>query len=78
MPSDVTATADVLNWPADLPKPKTFTWHVALDWNYPKYPTHHDISNLTFERPSPFTVDFGRQIRGGNLVVMAKTSCERA
>ena len=75
MPRDVTAVADVQNWPANLPQPKTFTWHVALDWNYPKYPTHHDISTLNFERPSPFTADFGSQIRGGTLVVTAKTSC---
>jgi hypothetical protein len=75
MPHDVTATAEVLNWPPELPRPKTFQWHVALDWNYPKYPTHHDISRLTFEQPGPFTADFGRQIRGGTLVITAKTSC---
>ncbi len=75
MPRDVTAVAEVRNWPADTPLPTAFAWHVALDWNYPKFPTHHDISKTTFVHASPFTVDFGRQIRGGTLIVSAKTSC---
>ncbi len=73
MPRDVTANADVQNWPADLPPPKTFTWHIALDWNYPAYPTHHDIRNNVWNRPSPLTVDWGKQIRGGTLTVTAQT-----
>lgn len=73
MPRDVTASADVQNWPADLPHPQTFTWHIALDWNYPAYPTHHDIRNNVWNRPSPLTVDWGKQIRGGTLTVTAQT-----
>ena len=73
MPHDVTASADVQNWPADLPRPHTFTWHVSLDWNYAPYPTHHDVSKNAYNRPSPFTVDWGAQIRGGALTITAQT-----
>ena len=73
MPQDVVATAEVRNWPSSQPTPKMFDWHVGVDWNYPKYPTHHDIDKITFERPSPFVIDFGKQIRGGTLTVHVKT-----
>ena len=73
MPRNVVAAAEVQNWPADRPMPKIFDWHIGLDWNYPKFPTHHDIDRLTFERPSPFVIDFGKQIRGGTLTVHVKT-----
>lgn len=74
MPRDVTALAQTLNWPADTPLPQTFAWHVALDWDYKPFPTHHDISKTTFVHASPFTVDFGSQIRGGKLTVTAKAT----
>ena len=74
MPRDVTALAQTLNWPADLPLPASFVWHVALDWDYKPFPTHHDISKTAFVHASPFTVDFGNQIRGGKLTVTAKAT----
>ena len=72
MPRDVTATAQILNAPADALLPPTFTWHIALDWDYKPFPTHHDIGKEDLVHASPFTVDFGRQIRGGKLIVTAK------
>ncbi len=73
MPTDVTASVKLLDWPEDQPAPATFTWRVALDWNYLPYPTHHDIARTAFESSSPFVVDFGNQIRGGTLTVTATT-----
>jgi len=72
MPADVKAYARLEGWPADVPYPKTFMWHVYLDWDDKVYPTHHSISGLKFERPSPLPVNFGNEIRGGRLKVIAK------
>src|SRR5579871_1667341 len=73
MPKDVTATAEVVNWPAGLERPQDFTWHVFLDWDFKPCPTHHSISDRTFTHSSPLKVDFGNEIRGGTLTVFAKT-----
>jgi hypothetical protein len=69
MPTNVVATAEVRNWPEGVTPPSSYQWHVTLDWNYPKYPTHHDIGNRVFEQPGPLHIDFGNQIRGGLLTV---------
>ena len=71
MPKDVLATATVENWPAALPKPATFAWQVSLDWNGSVYATRHSIYSRTFTHPSPFNIDFGKEIRGGLLTVIA-------
>ncbi|HLV81267.1 MAG TPA: hypothetical protein VKT32_13350, partial [Chthonomonadaceae bacterium] len=71
MPKDVLATATVLNLPPGQPPPSCFTWQVKLDWNSPLYPTHHSIGQKTFTHASPFKIDFGSEIRGGLLTVIA-------
>ncbi len=75
MPNDVVAKADVVNWPEGLPKPSAFTWRVSVDYSEPPYPTRHSIGDRAFNRPSPFAVDFGREIRGGKLTVYARADC---
>jgi hypothetical protein len=76
MPKDVVASATLAGWPANVPQPRTFTWHVFLDWDFKPYPTHHSIGDLTFEHPSPFPVNLAAQVRGGRLKVIAKTTFE--
>jgi hypothetical protein len=72
MPADVVAFARLDGWPLDIPPPTSFMWHVYLDWEDKVYPTHHSISSLKFEQPSPFRVNFGKEIRGGRLKIIAK------
>ncbi len=74
MPRDVTAIAQIAELACRHAPAQSFTWHVALDWDYKPFPTHHDISKATFVHASPFTVDFGKQIRGGKLTVTAKAT----
>ena len=74
MPKDVVATAELLNQPAEISSPVMFTWRVYLDWEFDKYQTHHSISALKFERPSPFPIDLSKQIAGGKLKVFAKAT----
>jgi hypothetical protein len=76
MPRDIEATAHLDDWPASTPKPATLTWHVYLDWDFKPCPTRHSIDALKFERPSPFRVDLGSEIRGGRLKVIAKTTLD--
>ena len=76
MPRDVVAWASVEGWPADVPKPTTYSWHVFLDWDYKPFPTHHSIARLKFEHPSPFTVNLAGEVRGGRLKIIAKTTFE--
>jgi hypothetical protein len=73
MPTDITAMAEVCNWPSGMTLPTTFQWHVTLEWNYPKYPTHHNIGALIYQGASPCHVDFGSQVRGGLLMVAVST-----
>src|SRR5579871_6649765 len=74
MPKDVLATATVLNLPPGQPPPSCFTWQVKLDWNSPLYPTHHSIGQKSFLHASPFAIDFGKEVRGGLLSVLATAS----
>lgn len=74
MPTDVTATADVAQWPIGAPMPKEFVWHVLLDWDFKPFPTHHTINNKLFSHASPYTINFGDQIRGGTVTVFARTT----
>ncbi len=76
MPRDVVASASLVGWPADVPKPATFSWHVFLDWDFKPYPTHHSIGRLKFEHPSPFPVNLAGEVRGGRLKVIGKTTFE--
>jgi hypothetical protein len=76
MPNGIVASASLADWPADVPQPPTFTWHVFLDWDFKPYPTHHSIGDLKFEHPSPFPVNLASQVRGGRLKVIAKTTFE--
>jgi len=76
MPTDVRAYARLEGWPADVAYPTTFSWHVYLDWEDKVYPTHHSISALKFEHPSPFPINFGKEVRGGRLKVIAKAVLE--
>jgi hypothetical protein len=73
MPADIQAAAEPVNWPADITPPQSFQWHVTLEWNYPKYPTHHQIGDQVVQSASPFAIDFGNQIRGGLLTVAVST-----
>lgn len=72
MPSNVMATAEVVNWPAGEPLPDKFTWRVKLEWNFKPYPTHHKIGDSTVEMSSPYKIDLSEQVRGGTLRVYAK------
>ncbi len=74
MPKDVVATAELLNQSQEISSPVIFTWRVYLDWEFDKYQTHHSISALKFERPSPFPIDLSKQIAGGKLKVFAKAT----
>ena len=76
MPADAVASAQLQNWPAGRTPPATFEWHVTLEWNYPKYPTHHDIANQVFEEPGPLHIDFGPQVSGGLLTVAARATLD--
>ena len=76
VPRDIVALASLDGWPASVPKPATFAWHVFLDWDFKPYPTHHSIARLKFEHPSPFPVNLGGEVRGGRLKVIAKTTFE--
>jgi len=76
MPRNVVAYARLDGWPADVPQPASFTWRVMLDWDFKACPTHHSISRLKFEHPSPFPVNLAGEVRGGRLKVFAKTSFE--
>lgn len=76
MPKDVVAKAELVDWPADIPPPTTFSWHVFLDWDFKPYPTHHPINDLKFEHPSPFPVNLSSKVCGGRLKVIAKTLFE--
>lgn len=72
MPSDVTASADIVAWPSGAPPPRFLTWHVFLDWDNPAYPTNHPLDSVTYLHPSPLKIDFGDSIRGGTLTVYVK------
>jgi hypothetical protein len=78
MPADVVASAAAVNWPQGAPAPAAFTWRIFLDWDFYPHPTHHDLSKREFVQPSPFKVDFGKQIRGGLLTVVAKADLNGA
>lgn len=73
MPTNVVAFAELQKWPADTPRPTTFTWHVFLDWDFKAYPTHHPIGQRRFEAGAPFVVNLGDAVYGGRLKVIAKT-----
>ncbi len=73
MPTDVIALARPLAWPLLTMPPATFTWQVFLDWNCAAYPTRHSICSRTFTQASPFRIDFGKEVRGGTLTVVAST-----
>lgn len=74
MPNNIVAYARLDGWPSDVPQPTAYTWHVFLDWDAKPYPTHHSIANAKVERPSPFSVNLGDEVRGGRLKVIAKTT----
>jgi hypothetical protein len=73
MPTDVTATARAVQWPAGTPRPTVFTWRVLLDWDYKPYPTTCSLDDRTWTQANPLHVDFGNEIRGGTLTVFART-----
>ena len=73
MPRDVTAFAEVVGWPVNVPKPTGFVWRASVDWNFAPFPTHHSIGNETISHASPCAFHFGNEIRGGTLTVYAKT-----
>ena len=75
MPRDVTASATVEHWPSMMLAPTEFTWWASIVWNYKPFPTHHSIENVKIVHVSPYTFDFGNEIRGGILTVIAKTQC---
>ena len=73
MPTDVIALARPIAWPLTTAPPASFTWQVFLDWDFKPYPTHHSIQSRTITQSSPLKVNFGEEIRGGTLTVVAKT-----
>ena len=79
MPRDVAAFAEVRNWPADVPKPTAFVWHVYLKWTLPGwegFETRHPIEHKTFLSSSPFCPDLTGAVRGGTLLIYAKATLQ--
>ena len=77
MPRDVSATAALVNWPDGATRPTTFTWHVYLDWKMPGwdgFETRHPIDAKIFTDGYTFRPDLSGAVRGGTLIVYAKTT----
>lgn len=78
MPTDVVAKALPVRWPKDQPAPKSYIWRAYVEWDYEAFPTRHRINSRVFVQPGPLMLDFGKEVRGGTLTVVARAGLKGA